>query len=316
MNKRHPHDSNSPRTQRRAFTLVELLVVIAIIAVLIGLLLPAVQQVRLAAARAQCQNNLKQWALAMQNYHSDNGTLPLGAQDNPRQTWVMYLWAYIGQPGLADQNDLTQPFYGPPGTIWGTNNGLCAQRIPQYDCPLDVWKGDDQVDVSTYTRCRGNYVVNWGPTFDYSEALPNEMAPFFLIGGDPDTPGYTAFQNITDGTSTTLLMSECLRARVDLDADWRGDFHNDQGEYEFMTIFTPNTTNKDELTRYCTDTGDPLMPVLCGAPYQFFAARSRHPLGVNAAMCDGSVHFVSNSISLKTWQALGTTNGGEPVGDF
>ena len=129
----------SPRS-RRGFTLIELLVVIAIIAVLIGLLLPAVQKVREASSRAKCQNNLKQWGIAMSSYHEAMGALPLGAQGNPRQTFMMYLWPHIEQSNLFTgiPDIKTQQFYTAPCTVSGTMNGLCGARVATYYCPSEI----------------------------------------------------------------------------------------------------------------------------------------------------------------------------------
>ncbi len=304
--------------RRRAFTLVELLVVIAIIGVLVALLLPAVQAARAAARRAQCTNQVKQWGLAMHLFHDANDRLPLGSSRNPRQTWVRYLWPYIEQNALADRGDNKLNFYEPPGTVGGTLNGTTGQYVALYRCPDDV-DGVDQT-VGNYQRRRGNYVVNWGNVrYDQSrnqegvsvDDLP--LAPFSHVGGDRTKPRETSLADITDGTSSTLLLSETLMAWSEEDNDWRGDIHNDDGVFRFHTITPPNSSVADEILRgWFQETGDINMPAVAGrATQQVSASRSRHRGGVNALYCDGSVQFVTDGISIDVWMAQGTINGGE-----
>jgi prepilin-type N-terminal cleavage/methylation domain-containing protein/prepilin-type processing-associated H-X9-DG protein len=303
----------TPFGGRRGFTLIELLVVIAIIAILIGLLVPAVQKVREAAANTQCKNNLAQWGKAMHNYHSTYKKLPIPARNNPRQTWVMHLWPYIEQENLlAPININTQQFYNPPATVPNTLNGLTGQYVPMYYCPVDQGQAAD-LDQDYYSRRRGNYVINWG-LVKYDTA-PTEITrgPFYHINGNRGTPNQTRFTDIRDGTSNTMMMSEYLRAYSHVDNDWRGDIQNDDGTFHYMVFTTPNSTSPD-VVNWAVSTGDPLMPVTTSGQ-QFNTARSRHSGGVNVLFCDGSVTFISNSVSLNTWRALGTMFGRDQPGN-
>jgi prepilin-type processing-associated H-X9-DG protein len=126
-------------------------------------------------------------------------------------------------------------------------------------------------------------------------------------------PRDTKYAEITDGTSHTLLMSELLKAWSAEDNDWRGDIHNDDGVCRFHTTLTPNTSAPDVIeSGWFQRTGDPAMPAVAGARNaQVAAARSRHPGGVNALLCDASVQFMSNDISLDAWKALGSMKGEE-----
>jgi prepilin-type N-terminal cleavage/methylation domain-containing protein/prepilin-type processing-associated H-X9-DG protein len=317
---------SSPETShwtRRAFTLIELLVVIAIIAILIGLLVPAVQKVREAANRASCINNLKQWGLGMHNYHDVKKRLP-HIQSNPRTPWVIQLWPYVELQNLANRYDYTRGFHQSPNSTNTVATSLIAASSGIYFCPSD--RGSGFVTVGVATRSRGNYVINWGnayqpwPTGAAAPPRPSAWAPFgFVDFANRTMPRFITLPKISDGTSNTLMLSEQIMGPDDSE-DWRGDFLNDdQQTGKFNTIDLPNSGVDWFRTNYapsCVSTDQlpcMLTPATMGGK---IAARSRHAGGVNVCMCDGSVRFLSDRIPLQVWVALGTANGREVIGNF
>jgi prepilin-type N-terminal cleavage/methylation domain-containing protein/prepilin-type processing-associated H-X9-DG protein len=313
------------KRSRRAFTLIELLVVIAIIAVLIGLLLPAVQKVREAAARTQCQNNLKQMGLALHNYHDANSVFPIGAQNGgfpfqgPRLTWFPYLLPYIEQSNLYNLFNFT-PASNPWNIPWADtsnsigSNSVTAQVVKLFQCPSD--SGKDTISQFYGNYMLGNYLGFFG-NLNYGGAYltPRNIRHFFTWNTK------TKITDITDGTSNTLAMGEYLRAQAtgpNSDLDFRGVVWSDQPGYsQLYTQFTPNTTSPDNIyCGYCNNLPQMNLPCAnsdCGKN-DTAASRSRHTGGVNALLADGSVHFIGQSVSLTTWQSMGTISNGEILG--
>jgi prepilin-type N-terminal cleavage/methylation domain-containing protein/prepilin-type processing-associated H-X9-DG protein len=325
-----PASVPSRRFPRAAFTLVELLVVVAIIGVLVALLLPAVQSARESARRMQCSNHIKQWTLGFHNYHDTNQSLPAAAKNNLRHVWVYSMWPYVEQPALYELYDQKQHFYLPPNTFGGgdanlkyqnLDNGPTGRRIKIYYCPSDRFGSYLNSTGDNYVRAKGNYQLNFGsimhPHPNAAANPPQAWGPFgYRDFNASNTPRYTRIGEIVDGTSNTLLMSEMIMPRDDAN-DHRGDFLNDDFACTyFATILTPNSTAPDVMVAArCPSPAPPGMPCVGGAN-RHKAARSRHTGGVNVSFCDGSVRYISNNIALATWQALGSMNGGDSLGDF
>jgi prepilin-type N-terminal cleavage/methylation domain-containing protein len=328
---------------RRGFTLIELLVVIAIIAVLIALLLPAVQAAREAARRGQCTNNLKQIGLAMHNYESANGSFPPGEKGCCWGTWGVFILPYVEQSALYNAWNA----YGnnvPSGGVadgylryaGAANTTVTYSLVSVYGCPSDPNMG---ALPSGYTRY-SNYVVNYGNTDQAQNAnypVPNPGNPtmFFTFKGAPftdigapaiDDTGYainfatltvTRIASVTDGLSNTLMTSELKIPNPGNDLrgyTWWGP------SASFTALLTPNSTLPDSMGNGgCFNTLSPPCntgvanpsPGASNYAMVYLGARGYHPGGVSTGMCDGSVRFIKNSVSLMSYQALSTTQGGE-----
>jgi prepilin-type N-terminal cleavage/methylation domain-containing protein/prepilin-type processing-associated H-X9-DG protein len=305
-------------TKRSAFTLIELLVVIAIIAVLIGLLLPAVQKVRDAAMRMQCQNNLKQIGLAAHNYLSNYGWFP-GAQNNPDQAVRDAGWPAPPFPGRWSSLHIDMfPYYeqdnlqrnvvvdrsDPQYTNCIGRNSFGAQVVKILTCPADsalpnppvvlYQRGgtDYYFALTSYGGCSGTL----RSSTDYRSMCPppDRSSPDGMVW----TNSSVRITEVTDGTSNTLHFGE--RSHRNLDTEGLSA----PGAWAWVNInsikdYTLNTSTQIEGTR----------------AHDLSAFGSQHTGGgANFVMVDGSVRFISASIDFfRVYRPLSTRAGGEVI---
>ena len=319
------------REYRIAFTLVELLAVIAIISLLIALLLPAMQAARESGRRAGCLNNIKQMSHGMQLFNESLGVLPPAPSDCCHGTWLVALLPYM------EEQNVFQAYIGfgakgasTPAAPWyhlTPNTAVTTKQFSFATCPSD--------QISTFPSSppltKHNYAVNYGNTgIDASSALNSTtmITPYgyqivqnyngVTFAGAPFESGKKVpVARIRDGLTNTLLLSEFVNgiSRNSSNFDvrgliWWGD------NAGFSAYLAPNALAPDVYAQanYCQHphaNNPPAVVATSALNAVMYGARSRHPGGVGVAMCDGSVHFVADSIELSMWRDLSTTAGKE-----
>ena len=325
---------NRFRPRRAAFTLIELLVVIAIIAILIGILVPAVQKVRESASRTQCTNNLKQLCLACHTYaDAHNRAFPPGAyqgldstypafvtayiQGPPAAGWGLFLLPYIEQQPLYQQYNWGYVFYD---TANSNNDKVSTTALTLMQCPSVMPQSAYTKDLDLTMFGLAKYPVS-SATSDYSPLGSVDNALVTAMGmtvsnnkGALQANCSTPITSITDGTSGTFLLVE-IAARPQLWQNGKntnttidGSLYPRGGWADAETI---NSVFYGSTPDGTTKTGTLGNSIGINASNEF-GLYSFHTGGANAGMCDGSVRFLSASTSIKTLIALVTKAGDEP----
>ena len=328
----HPPLSRLSRAFRRirAFTLIELLVVIAIIAILIGLLLPAVQKVREAAARMKCSNNLKQFGLAQHGYHDTYGKFPPGGYYNwdEKGTWLVYTLPYIEQDNLYKA--IAAAAGGPVDTT--TNSVGRAQnagvfnnvKMPIFRCPSDDY--DSTARTTNYVGSLGPQCATgpcgYNPNQKYCNPIGNGLGDWGYttspdhgnsisardIRGLYNRIGATiSMASVIDGLSNTIMIGESLPGSHDHLMFVGGWWNYNAGASHCTTIIPINYLMPEQATTaWCSPAATSVWN--WNASWGF---KSRHTAGANFVFADGSVHFLTSSIDMRTYNLLGGRNDGQ-----
>ena len=305
------------RFHRRGFTLIELLVVIAIIAVLIALLLPAVQQAREAARRTQCKNIMKQWGLALHNYHGVYNSLPLGAMGvgsgvvGNEFGFHVRLLPYIEQGPLYEQFNMSLHYNE---TTISVNRDLKQQRTPLHFCPSA--RSEDQIanEADTYTIHYFGVAGAKGPrpatigtgNYDHEGNTTTAYGGFSLNGCLTRNRTY-AFRDITDGTTNTFLMGESSdETRDGWSMSWRPWTQGASADSAGAAMYAcKNVFGGIGQTGYVFASSSAV------GQYNDVRFGSQHTGGAHFVFADGSVNFVSENIDFATYQAAASRSDGE-----